>query len=695
VTEATRGEREAAAQRLDLDRAEALERQYDSEMSFRPLPARVMGVVSAGLVALSAFHYYTAGFGILLEHWHMAVHLAAVLAACFLVFGHNARAKRGDPGRFAFGGVPAFDWVLVFLSVGVVIYLPWNFDELTFRIGIPNTTDQVMGWVLVALVLESTRRAMGWILPAIVVAFIAYGLWGQVLTGTWFDVLSHPGATTSNLISHVYLTQEGIFGIPVKVVSTYVFHFVLFGVLAMRMGLGQFFIDLSTIAAGRLAGGPAKVSIFGSALFGMISGSSLANAVTVGSLTIPAMKRVGYKPHFAGAVEAAASAGGQITPPIMGAVAFIMVEFLQIPYTQIIIAAAVPAAMHYLGVLVQVHFEAKKTGLKGLPDSEIPRFWPTLRDGWPTTIPMILLIYTIMDGSTPYLAAFRGITACLVVGLLNPNKAKRMTLSQVWVAFDVGARYALAVGCAAAATGVVVGVITLTGAGFRVSFMVTTAAANAANFVQPILALLPFHVASAADLKLFFSLVCVAFASILLGTGLPTTAVYILLAAITAPALTNMGVPPLAAHLFIFYYGILADLTPPVCVAAFAAAGIAGADPFKTGNTAFKLGTAKATVPFVFVYAPSMLLVLPGFTWFDFAVSTMACALGIAGLGIAMTGYFLAPLGMLSRWWLTLASLLTIAPSVTSTAVGLAMAAPVIGLNLLRARGTAVPAQPR
>ena len=692
----------APAPKLDIAEAEALEKRYDSEMSFRALVGPAAGLAGAGLVALSAFHYYTAGFGILVEHWHMAVHLAAVLALSYLMFGHSRRANAPGGAPLAILGVPLFDWLFAAVAVVVVLYLPWNFDQLTFRIGIPDATDQWMGWMLVVLILEATRRAMGPVLPGIVVVFILYGLFGDRIGG----ILAHPGSTPANFISHIYMTQEGIFGTPVKVVSTFVFHFVLFGVLAMRMGLGQFFIDLASIAAGRLAGGPAKVSIFGSALFGMISGSSLANAVTVGSLTIPAMKRIGYKPHFAGAVEAAASAGGQITPPIMGAVAFIMVEFLSVPYSQIILAAIVPAAMHYLGVLTQVHFEAKRGGLAGLPESEIPRFWNTLRGGWFTIIPMVWLVWTIADGSTPYLAAFRGITGCLVIMVLRRlsylgrdwralGAVLRATLVDLWTAFDVGARYALAVGCAAAAVGVVVGVITLTGAGFRISFLVTTAAGQAGQALQPLFAALPVQIADAAELKLFFSLVFVALASVVMGTGLPTTALYIVLAAITAPALVQLGVPPIAAHLFIFYYGILADLTPPVCVAAFAAAGIAGADPFRTGNTAFRLGLAKATVPFVFVYSPSMLLVVEGFSWATFLTTTITCALGIGALGIAMTGYFLTTMGRLPRLVLGFAGLLSMAPSLTATAVGLALGLPVLALNWLAARGTAPAVQPR
>ncbi len=454
-----------AATKIDLAAAAELEKKYDSEVRFRPLTGFTAGMVSVALVALSVFHYYTAGFGILTEHWHKSLHLAGVLGLIFIMFPTKA------DGLMRIGGVPLHDWVLAILVMSSSLYLPLVFDELTFRIGSPNTPDMVMGTIMIVLVLECARRAMGWVLPVIVMVFIAYGLFGNNLSG----VLAHPGSSWESFLSHVYLTQEGIFGIPVKVVATFVFHFVLFGVLATRMGLGQFFIDLASIIAGRYAGGPAKVAVV---VLGDVrhrsAGSSIANTVTTGSLTIPAMKRVGYKPHFAGAVEAAASTGGQITPPIMGAAAFVMIEFLEISLTTLLIAASIPAAMHFCGVFVQVHFEAKRLGLRGMEPSEIPRLWPTVRDGWPTLIPLVLLVAVILDGYTPYLAAFTGITACIVVGFLNPRN--RLTLRDLWDALDMGARYALAVGAAAAAVGMVVGVVTLTGAGFRIGFIVTQAA---------------------------------------------------------------------------------------------------------------------------------------------------------------------------------------------------------------------------
>jgi TRAP transporter 4TM/12TM fusion protein len=675
-----RGTAASSTAKLDLDAAAALEKKYDSEVSFRELHGVTAKLVSVLLVALSAFHYYTAGFGILTEHWHKSIHLAAVLGLIFIMF-----PTKHEFGPRA-GGVPVTDWVMAAAIVAASFYLPLVFDELTFRIGMPNMPDIVMGTIMIVLVLETTRRAMGWVLPAIVIVFILYGLFGNNLSG----VLAHPGASWEAFISHVYLTQEGIFGIPVKVVATFVFHFVLFGVLATRMGLGQFFIDLASIIAGRYPGGPAKVAVVSSAMFGSISGSSIANTVTTGSLTIPAMKRIGYKPHFAAAVEAAASAGGQITPPIMGAAAFVMIEFLEIPLTTLLIAAAVPAAMHFWGVFVQVHFEAKRLGLRGMDPSEIPRLWPTIRDGWPTVIPLVLLVTVIMQGYTPYLAAFAGISACIVVGFLNPRN--RMTLKDLWDAFDMGARYALAVGAAAAAVGIVVGVVTLTGAGFRISFIVTQAAVQTAEVFRPIVELLPASIGSMQGLTLFMTLVFIALICIAMGAGIPTTALYIVLAAIAAPAVQQLGVPPLAAHLFILYYGILADLTPPVCVAAYAAAGIAGSNPFRTGLTAFRLGMAKATVPFVFAYAPVMLIMVDGFTWGAFLFTTITCAIGVLLLGIGMTGYAFTHMGLVSQGVLVVASLLMISPSVVMTGIGAVIAAPVLAINWTRGRRVAAEA---
>ena len=444
---------------------------------------------------------------------------------------------------------------MALLSLGAALYVPYVFDDLAFRVGNPLRQDVIMGTIMVIVILEATRRSVGPTLSIIAMLFILYGVFGQYAPG----VLVHPGASWTNLINHLYLTSQGIYGIAVGVVATYVFHFVLFGVLATRIGLGALFIELASCVAGRFSGGPAKVSIFSSALFGMISGSSIANTVTTGALTIPAMKRIGYAPHFAAAVEATASTGGQITPPIMGAAAFIMVEFLELPYTTILLAAMMPALMHYLGVLTMVHLEAKRLGLRGLTKEEMPVFSRVIREKWLTLVPLVVLIGIIINGNTPYLAAFWGITGCIAVGFIQ--RANRLTFRDLLDAFQLGARYALAVGAAAAAVGIIVGVVTLTGMGFRVSYMVTNAAAQ---FGGQIAAWVPASLVTQADLTLLLTLVFTAGACIIMGAGIPTTATYIILVSIASPALGILGIAPIVAHFFVFYYGVLADITPPV-----------------------------------------------------------------------------------------------------------------------------------
>ena len=318
---------------LDEKKAQALTEQFDPEIRFRPLAASATWIVSILLVSLSIFHYYTAGFGLLRESTHRGVHLAFVLSLIFLVFGFNKRAYKREPKStwLSPGGIPLFDWLIALALALTVLYIPYIFEELAFKVGNPDKIDVFMGTILLVGLLEGTRRAMGWPLPIIAIVFMIYAMFGQEFPG----LLKHAGNSWSQIVNHLYLTSQGVYGVAIGVVATYVFHFVLFGVLATRIGLGQLFLDVASAIAGRYAGGPAKVSVFGSAMFGMLSGSSIANAVTVGSLTIPAMIRVGYPRHFAAGVEAASSTGGQITPPIMGAAAFLMIEFLNIPYQNI------------------------------------------------------------------------------------------------------------------------------------------------------------------------------------------------------------------------------------------------------------------------------------------------------------------------------------------------------------------------
>jgi TRAP transporter 4TM/12TM fusion protein len=719
---------------LDEKKLQELEEKFDPEMRFRPTATPATQAVKWLLIALSCFHYYTAGFGLLPETTHRGVHLAFVLGLIFLVFAADKKSNDQPPrqGALFIGGVPLFDWVLALACATAVLYIPWTFNDLAFRVGNPDTADVVFGTILFVTLLEATRRSMGWPLPLIAIGFTVYALAGPYFPG----LLKHAGASWSQMINHQYLTSQGIYGVAVGVVATYVFHFVLFGVMATRIGLGQLFLDIAASIAGRYAGGPAKVSVFGSAMFGMLSGSSVANAVTVGSLTIPAMIRVGYKREFAAAVEAASSTGGQITPPVLGAAAFLMVEFLNVSYQTIIVAAIVPAFMHFFGVFMQVHFEAKRFGLRGLTAEEMPRLRESLRQRWPTLIPLFLLISILVSGRTPYLAAFTGITSCIIVGLstrpagnTRGNWALLVTLhvllgllafvnlgqhtdvikpalfvtgvaialaawklggvtgriphSALVEAFETGAKYALAVGAAAASVGIVIGVVTLTGVGFKISFIITGWATVIANALAVVV---PTALIGLQSLTLLAALFMTGMVCILMGCGIPTTANYIIMVTVAAPTLVQLGVQPLVAHFFVFYYGVLADITPPVALAAYAAAGMAGSDPFKTGNTAFRLGLAKALVPFVFVFSPSLLLVAAGFNWYDFSVTFVGCVLGIVMLAAALSKFLLVELKRWEQLLCAAAALLLIAPGLVVTLVGLAIAAPVVVRQLAARR---------
>ena len=670
---------------LDEKKAQALTEQFDPEIRFRPLAAGATWIVSILLVSLSIFHYYTAGFGLLRESTHRGVHLAFVLSLIFLVFGFNKRAYKREPKStwLSPGGIPLFDWLIALALALTVLYIPYIFEELAFKVGNPDKIDVFMGTILIVGLLEGTRRAMGWPLPIIAIVFMVYAMFGQEFPG----LLKHAGNNWSQIVNHLYLTSQGVYGVAIGVVATYVFHFVLFGVLATRIGLGQLFLDVASAIAGRYAGGPAKVSVFGSAMFGMLSGSSIANAVTVGSLTIPAMIRVGYPRHFAAGVEAASSTGGQITPPIMGAAAFLMIEFLNIPYRDIALAATFPAFLYFFGMFMQVHFEAKRQNLRGLTEEEMPKLKESFRKRWPTLIPLGVLIGVLVSGRTPYLAAFAGITACIVVGLLNP--VQRLRWRDLYDAFETGAKYALAVGAAAGTVGIVIGVVTLTGVGFKVSFIVIAASQAIAGAAA---AILPDFLANTQTLTLIAALAITGLVCILMGCGIPTTANYIIMVTVAAPTLVQLGVQPLAAHMFVFYFGILADLTPPVALAAYAAAGMAGSDPFKTGNTAFMLGISKLLVPFVFIFSPSLLLVLKGFTWEEFFITLSGAMVGLVFLSAAFSGYFLTHMKAWERWTFALAALLFIAPGWQSGLAGLVLALPAVLAQFVRRSAPATAA---
>lgn len=675
---------------FDSKKAEELERKYDSGLQTRAVRPWLQWLSFVVSLVFAAYHYVTAGIGVPVDYWHMGIHMSGVLFLIFIAypaFRTPDTMSIREHGWWRIGNVPIWDWLLIVIGIGASLYIGvtwyeldinlfgWSFKlpEQVLRQGAPLPIDVVFGTLLIVVLLEAVRRTLGIVVPIIILLFTAYAVFGQHMP---FQVLMHPGISWSQFINNIYFPAEGIYGVTLWIVSTVVFHFVLFGVLAQRMGLGQFFVDCATVFAGRYTGGLAKVSVVSSAFFGTISGSSIANTVSTGSLTIPNMKRMGYPGHLAGGVESASSAGGQITPPIMGAAAFVMAEFLEVPYTTIVIAAIVPAAMHYIGVLSIVHFKARQLGLKGLDQQDIPRLVNVIKRGWPTALPLVALIYVLFSGYSPHMAAFWGITTALVVGFVNPMH--RISLRDVMDGAALGVRYALAVGAVCAAIGIVVGVVNSTGLGFRLGFMVTNGAQSIAESLAPLLSWIPFAEIDASSLTLFLSLVLIAVACILMGAGLPTTALYIMLATVAQPALGNLGVPPLASHLFVLYYGVISEITPPVCASAYAAAGIAGANPFRTGISAFSLGIAKLMVPMVFVYSPVMLIVIDGyFTWSGFLHTTLTCAAGVFIVATAVAGFFVAPMPALLRLLAVFSGMLMVAPGLQSDLAALVLLAPV------------------
>ena len=676
---------------LDITQSAKLEQKYDSGLQVRALGPWLVKFTFLFSVLFAAYHYVTAGIGVPVDYWHMGVHMSGVIILVFI--GYPMLKKGRSAGLhtntwWRFGNVPLWDWVLILAGVASSLYIGFTWYEINFefmgehfflpeqvmRQGDPALIDVVFGTVLITVLLEAVRRTLGIVVPIIILLFTCYAVFGPYIP---LMILKHPGINWAQYINNMYFPAEGIYGITLWIVSTVVFHFVLFGVLAQRMGLGQFFVDVATVVAGRYTGGLAKVSVVSSAFFGTISGSSIANTVSTGSLTIPNMKRMGYPGHLAGGVEAASSAGGQITPPIMGAAAFVMAEFLEVPYTTIVLAAIVPAAMHYIGVLSIVHFKAKRLGLKGLPAEEIPRLLSVLKRGWPTAIPLVVLIYVLFSGYSPHMAAFWGITSALIVGFVNPMH--RISVRDVLEGCVTGVRYALTVGAVCAAIGIVVGVVNSTGLGFRLGFMVTNGALTIGENLYSLFAWIPLVEFSVPGLTLFVSLVLIAITCILMGAGLPTTALYIMLATVAQPALGNLGIPPLASHLFVLYYGVISEITPPVCASAYAAAGIAGANPFRTGVSAFTLGVAKLMVPMVFVYSPVMLIVLEDyFTWSSFLSTTISCAVGIFMVATAVAGFFLVQMPVVIRWAMALAGILLVAPGMRSDIFALIFVAPVL-----------------
>lgn len=639
---------------LDVDK---LLEEYDAEASkLRKLAGPIGKITVIIAIIMSLFHLYTAGFGTLLSAKQRSLHIIFAFALGFLLFPATKKSKKDR--------VSILDIVFAILVVIVFGYLFVFVTEIANKGGNLNTIDLIFGSLAILITLEITRRVVGPELPIVAILFLLYAKFGPYLPGA----LGHRGYSFERIISHMYLTLEGILGIPIGVSATYVFLFILFGSFLDKTGVGKFFIDLAYSLTGHTKSGPAMTAVVASGLMGSISGSSVANTVTTGAFTIPLMKKTGYKPYFAGAVEATASTGGQIMPPVMGAAAFIMADFTGISYLYIIAAAAIPAILYYFAVGTMVHLEASKLGLKGLPREELPKLGKILKSNGYQLIPLLSIIFFLVKGYTATLAAFYSIIISVIIAVIANfvKKEKTFGIKEFIGALEAGAKGSIGVACACACAGMIVGVVTLTGLGLKVAELIVTLAQG----------------------KLLLTLFFTMIASIILGMGLPTTAKYIVLATMAVPALLKLEVNLMAAHLFILYFGVIADITPPVALAAYAGAGIAGANSMKTGFQAVKLALAAFIVPYIFAVDSSLILVkdvtgtavtfIPIIEAIPVIVSAI---LGILCLAGAVEGYLVDECKVYERALLAIGALLLLKPGLWTDAFGLVV---LVGIYLMQ-----------
>ncbi len=613
--------------------SEEILRKFDKESDYRNLTGFAAKLISAIAITFSLFQLYTAVFGVLDAMIQRSIHVSFGLCLIFLLYP----ARKSWPRR----KIHPLDMALAVIGAAVPMYIVVNYQELVLRAGLVTTVDVIFGISAVVLVIEAARRVVGIPMISVACLFIAYAFLGRYIPGQ----LAHRGVDLATFAQHTFFTTEGIFGIPIGVCSTFIFLFILFGAYLEKTGMGQFFIDLANAVAGWASGGPAKVAVLSSGLMGTVSGSSVANVVGTGSFTIPMMKSLGYKPEFAAAVEATASTGGQLMPPIMGAAAFLMAEFTGIPYVTIIGAAVIPALLYYFGVWTGVHLEAKRLGLRGLNRDELPKIKKILLERGHLFLPLIAIIYLLVSGRTPMKAALYAIVLSILCSMIRKNT--RIGFRDIVKGLEQGARGVLGVLAATACAGIVIGVVTQTGLGLKLGSSLVDFAGG----------------------KLFLTLIFTMVTSLILGMGVPTTANYVITSTIAAPALILMGVPILAAHMFTFYFGIIADVTPPVALAAFAGAGIAKANPLKAGITASKLAIAAFLVPYIFVFSPSMLLI--DAHPLQIAQIAVTSLIGIIGVSSGVSGYLLTEESLLERLMFLVGGVMMVIPGSFTDLIGL------------------------
>lgn len=624
--------------------------KFDAESRTRTTRWRPLTLLISGVAVLTAlYHMYTSYFGTPPTLIHRSLHVSLILFLVFMLYPPFRRAH-GLTWRI-------LDALFALISFVPTIYLTANYEQLVLQAGRFTNTDILVSGVLVILVIEAARRVTGWALPILAIFFVLFGHYGRELPG----LLRHRGYDLDTMTYSFFATTEGIFGTAIGVSSTYIFLFILFGAFLNKTGMGSLFNDLANAIAGRTRGGPAKVATIASGFMGSINGSAIANVVSTGAFTIPLMKKVGYTRTFAGAVESAASVGGQFLPPIMGAAAFIMAETLGMPYTTIAIAAIVPSVLYYISLIAQIHLRATRQGLKGVSRENLPAVLDVLKDRGHLLIPLVFLIYMLFfSGRTILYSALLTIIVTVVIAMVRP--ISRMSLRDILQALEDGTRSVIGVAVACAGVGIIVGVVTITG------FGVTLASA----------------IVSLAGGVLFYTLLMTMLACLVLGIGMPSIPAYIITATMAAPAMVQLGVEPIVAHLFVFYFGLFANITPPVALAAFAAAGVSGGSPMRTGFASLRLAGAGFVIPYIFVYNPQLLV--SEATLSTGLATVLTAFVSILLLATAFEGHFLVTMPWYLQVLVGVAALLLINAAFLPALIGAAIGVLVLSVQMIRAK---------
>ena len=627
--------------------------ELDKEQAYRQHGCWRQYITVIVSILFVAFQLYASLSGLVTAQILRATHLAFVQLLAFLLFPPTKKSPRNK--------LPWYDIVLGLIGSACWMYVVINFQDLARRTGAFLPQDIIVGVIGILVLMESCRRIVGIPILIIASAFILYAFLGAYLPG----FLNHRGYKLDRITAHLFYNTEGIMGVPLGACSTFIFLFILFGALLEKTGIGQFFIDTCNAIAGSASGGPAKVAVLTSALLGTVSGSSVSNTVGSGSFTIPMMKRLGYKSEFAGAVEAAASTGGQLMPPIMGAAAFLMAESLGLPYITIVKASIIPALLYFAGIFITVHLEAHKLGLKGLPREQLPKILPLLLKKGYMILPLVIIVVYLCMGRTAVYAAFMGIACCMLIGLITSivdvlaGRQASFGVKDLLEVTTAAARNIISVAIACAMAGIIIGIVTLTGIGLKFGAGLISISGGVA----------------------IITLVLTMISSIILGMGAPTTANYLITSTITAGAIIGLGFQPLAAHMFAFYFGIIADITPPVALAAIAGAAIAKGKPIKTAFNATKLAIGAFIIPYVFVFNPQMLMIDTSFlSALPIAVTAL---IGMFGISAALEGYAFRNSSIIERILFAAAGIMCILPNSFTDFIGIFLLIGLIVFQLL------------